>query len=150
MSKEGTKQLCDGVSWLWSNTFQHCSERRAGAAEPLHGVRGRVSDGHLKGAPPRSSKIRIHMVPEFIVTSGRRGKATLVSPLRSLGVKNGKVTLLDVEKVYLGANPVDKSCGTNEAWREARSYTMSLSQKREKKRLSRSSGDDPAAGWTKL
>ena len=30
----------DGVSWLWSNIFQHCSGRRAGAAEPFHGVRG--------------------------------------------------------------------------------------------------------------
>src|SRR5258706_11739105 len=24
----------------WSSIFQHCSERRAGTAEPLHGVRG--------------------------------------------------------------------------------------------------------------
>jgi mono/diheme cytochrome c family protein len=40
VSKEWAEARCDGVSRLWSNIFQHCSDERAGVAELLTQVRG--------------------------------------------------------------------------------------------------------------
>ena len=68
VSKEWAKLLSDGVSWLWSNIFQHCSERRAGAAEPLHGVRGWVSS---------ISPLRSRDLSSSITLSGTCGSATV-------------------------------------------------------------------------
>ena len=47
VSKEWNEAIVRRRIWLWSNTFQHCSERRAGAAEPLHGDFG---DNSLRSA----------------------------------------------------------------------------------------------------
>jgi mono/diheme cytochrome c family protein len=48
-SKEWAEAMVDGVSRLWSNIFQHCSDQRAGAAESRHGAT--ISPDVFLGAP---------------------------------------------------------------------------------------------------
>ena len=88
--RNGTKQLSDGVSWLWSNTSQHCSERRAGIAELFLecAVVSACSAAVKRGIPPlRMTKSwkppGVSRKAHWPALAGGRGRKAAVRP--SLG-----------------------------------------------------------------